>query len=286
MTTAEGFSAGWLALREPADHRARNEAVRDAAMRLFAGRNEVRLIDLGCGAGSNLRALAPHLPPVQHWRLVDHDPALLQAARRELAAWADEWEPAPDGGIALRKGHATIGVTFTEADLSGGPDGVLDTGPPPDLLTAAAFFDLVASPWIARLCAALAVRRLPLYAVLTYDGTETWHPPHDADPAMRAAFHAHQATDKGFGTAAGPAAVAALALGFHQHGWRVVTGPSPWRLGPADAGLIAVLAEGSARAVGETGLVPSAGVADWLASRRIARACEIGHADFLAVPAA
>ena len=286
MTAVEGFSAGWLALREPADHRARNADVRDAATRLFAGRNEVRLIDLGCGAGSNLRALAPHLPAIQHWRLVDHDPALLQAARRELAAWADAWEPAPDGGIVLRKEHATIGVTFTEADLSNGADHVLDSGPPTDLLTAAAFFDLLAPRWIARLCASLAARRLPLYAVLTYDGTETWHPPHDADPAMRAAFHAHQATDKGFGVAAGPAAVAALTRGFHEHGWRIVTGPSPWRLGAADSGLIATLAEGSARAVAETGLVASSGVADWLASRRIARECEIGHADVLAVPAA
>ena len=286
MTSNEGFSAGWLALREPADHRARNEDVRDAAMRLFAGRSEVRLVDLGCGAGSNLRALAPYLPAVQHWRLVDHNPALLQASRRELAAWADTWEPGPDGGIVLRKGSARIGVTFTEADLSGGADHVLDTGPPADLITAAAFFDLVATPWIARFCATLAARRLPLYAVLTYDGAETWHPPHHADPAMRAAFHAHQATDKGFGMAAGPAAVAALTRGFHEHGWRIVTGPSPWRLGAADSGLIAILAEGSARAVGETGLVASSGVADWLASRRIARQCEIGHADFLAVPAA
>src|SRR5437868_10665755 len=33
-------------------------------------------------AGSNLRYLAPYLPPPQHWRLVDHDATLLRVASR------------------------------------------------------------------------------------------------------------------------------------------------------------------------------------------------------------
>ena len=35
------------------------------------------VVDLGCGTGSNLRALAPPCPRRQSWRLVDRDPALL-----------------------------------------------------------------------------------------------------------------------------------------------------------------------------------------------------------------
>ena len=53
-----GFSADWLTLREPADHRARNPALVEALARHLGGR-AVRVTDLGCGTGSNLRALAP-----------------------------------------------------------------------------------------------------------------------------------------------------------------------------------------------------------------------------------
>ncbi len=84
-----GFSAEWLALREPADHRARNRDLLGALARRFAGRDTLSVVDLGCGAGSNLRALAPALPRRQRWRLVDHDAALLGAARGRIAQWGD-----------------------------------------------------------------------------------------------------------------------------------------------------------------------------------------------------
>lgn len=279
-----GFSAEWLALREPVDHRSRNEAVRDAAAEMFDARQEASIVDLGCGSGSNLRALAPHLPRVQSWRLVDHDPALLAAARAALTAWADAAEDEPDGALRLEKDGRTIFVDFEEADLARDLDKVLSGEI--HLVTAAAFFDLVAADWIDTFCAALVERNLPLYTVLTYDGVEVWRPPHPADEAMLAAFHAHQATDKGFGPAAGPAAIEALTNAFDRAGWDHTTGQSAWLLGPADAALIAMLAEGSAGAVRETGRVKTADIDSWLASRRAASACAIGHLDFFARPGA
>ena len=97
-----GFSAEWLALREPADHRARSPALVAELRSVFAGRDTAAIIDLGCGTGSNLRALAASLPRRQSWRLVDRDPALLGAARERLAAWADASEAG--AGLHLRKG--------------------------------------------------------------------------------------------------------------------------------------------------------------------------------------
>ena len=278
-----GFSAAWLALREPADHRARNAAVRDAAIAHLAGKAAPRLVDLGCGSGSNLRALAPHLPSGQIWRLVDADPLLLQAARDALTLWADRAEPAEGGALVLWRGSKRIEVHFEEADLAHDLDAVLDR--PADLVTAAAFFDLVAPAWLAQFCEALVKRRLPLFTVLTYDGVERWTPPHPADAAMLAAFHAHQTSDKGFGAAAGPGAFALMDKAFKNRGWRVEAGLSPWRLNAADeAPLIAALAEGAAGAVAETGLVPPSDVASWLKARRVAQGCEIGHMDLFAGP--
>ena len=96
-----GFDPAWLSLREPVDHRSRNAALLEAVAARFAGRDAIAVVDLGCGTGSNLRALAASLPRRQSWRLVDRDPALLGAARERLAAWADGSET---GAHALRRG--------------------------------------------------------------------------------------------------------------------------------------------------------------------------------------
>ncbi|HKH34927.1 MAG TPA: hypothetical protein VKA80_12340, partial [Beijerinckiaceae bacterium] len=62
-----GFSADWLALREPADHRARNRELLAQLRARFAGQEAVTVVDLGSGTGSNLRACAPQLAPRQRW---------------------------------------------------------------------------------------------------------------------------------------------------------------------------------------------------------------------------
>jgi hypothetical protein len=274
-----GFSAQWLALREGADFPARDAAVRDAALRYFAHRDETTIVDLACGAGSNPRALAPFLGPRQTWRLVDHDARLLASARAALTAWADEVES--ETPLVLRKNGRHLAFAFERLDLNADFARALEGA---DLASAAAFFDLVSPDWIERFCAELARRRLPLYAVLTYDGRESWTPPHAADAAMLEAFHRHQARDKGFGPAAGPRAGAILQGALERHGFQLHVGASPWRLGAGDAELIAALSEGAAEAVAQTGLVDAAVIDDWRAARRAARGCEIGHVDIFATP--
>lgn len=279
---SEGFSAEWLALREPADHAARDAGLRAAAAAALAEKRVPHIVDLGCGAGSNLRGLAPALGPRQRWTLVDYDPRLLDAARAALTRWADR--AGADGeALTLEKSGKRIEVAFRQADLAADPTGPL--AGEVDLVTAAALFDLVSQSWLERFADALAARRLPLYTVLIYDGIERWTPPHAADAAMLAAFHAHQASDKGFGAALGPAAAQAFDAALTRRGYRVRRAKSPWRLGAADARLIAELADGAANACAETGRVPAADVESWRAARRAATSCEIGHEDLLALPA-
>jgi hypothetical protein len=52
----------------------------------------------------------------------------------------------------------------------------------------------------------------------------------------------------------------------------------------ADAGLIAELAAGSAQAAVESGQVSESAAAEWLAARREAETCRIGHVDLFALP--
>jgi len=278
-----GFSAQWLALREPADHRARDASLRDQVVHDLTHLARVRpgpieIVDLGCGSGSNLRALAPHMPASQHWTLVDYDPALLSAARAALAQWADQIVSDQDV-LVLHKNGKHISVKFLCEDLSSNLEAVLSL--PTDLLTAAAFFDLVAESWLARFCSLL---RSPLYTVLTYNGQEIWQPREPLDAAMLKAFHAHQQTDKGFGIAAGPNAAGVMETLLKARGFAISTAQSPWKLAAADHDLIEQLAIGSAGAVLETKQVSAEEVSAWKRSRSMAQTCEIGHTDLYARP--
>src|SRR2546429_262617 len=120
------FSAGWLAAREPHDQRARNPAVLDALAAAVAGLSSIRIVDLGCGTGATLRAIAPRLRVPQHWHCVDNDLGLVERAARleppsgvalsteavalvqDLAAVLDVWAGAAseEGGLPLAEGVA------------------------------------------------------------------------------------------------------------------------------------------------------------------------------------
>ncbi|MEL6336656.1 MAG: class I SAM-dependent methyltransferase [Pseudomonadota bacterium] len=264
------FTGDWLDLRAPADRRAR-------AMNLVGlleahlgpvgpGSPSTRILDLGAGSGNNMRALAGLLERPQRWRLVDADAALLERARAH----------APTGietGIEIE-------VETAVADLAAGIEDVLD--PNLSLVTASALFDLCGAAWLDRFAMALSARRLPLYAVLSYDGRQTWEPPHQHDAAVIAAFNAHQRGEKGFGPSLGPEAHDHLAAALKRHGYTVHEGDSPWVLTQADgAALIAELARGTA-----TALAPMIGEPAhvWGAARQGAARAVIGHKDLLALP--
>jgi len=252
------FSSDWLALRTDADRRARDKALEAALVAALAERpRPLRVLDLGSGTGANLHALVPVLGPGQVWVLTDNDPALLAQVR------------VPPG----------IPVTCRAADLAGDLEGLFD--PAPDLVTASAFFDLCGAEIAGRIAAATARTGAAFYTVLTYDGRETWAPPHALDADILTAFHADQRRDKGLGRALGPDAVGCLAEVFRALGYRVSQAPSDWILtAPGDAPLIAALAEGAAHAVGTR--VPAA--PDWARARRAASRVTIGHQDLLAIP--
>jgi SAM-dependent methyltransferase len=275
-----GFSAQWLDLREPVDHRSRNVELGHRLARHFEGWRPITVVDLGCGTGSNLRATAPLLGPDQYWTLVDYDQALLDAASERLSAWADGADK-QESRLILFKGAKRLTVEFRRADIAGDLDTAL--GPSANLVTASAFFDLVSAEFIARFAAAVAKRRCAFFTVLTYDGDQRWSPEHDADAAMAEAFHAHQASDKGFGAAAGPNAPDVLGEAFTSAGYSVEEADSAWRLGEGDAALITDLARGFADAVRETGQVDAQLINEWAAITR--SAAVVGHTDTLALPA-
>ncbi|HRE20570.1 MAG TPA: class I SAM-dependent methyltransferase [Rhabdaerophilum sp.] len=279
-----GFSADWLALREPADHRSRNGDLATKLGERFGGRSSIRIVDLGSGTGSNLRATAPHLGETQEWTLVDHDADLLEEAARALTRWADEAKAVGDS-LALFKDGRNIGVSFRVADLDKDLDGILASRP--DLVSASALFDLISERWMKRFASALHASGADFYTVLTYNGQDEFVPPHPFDESVLRAFDMHQQRDKGFGPAAGPRAATALAKVLKDVGYSVSTGNSPWVLKPSDAALKRELLKGIVNAVEETGFIAEKGLQSW-AFYRDAMAVEkgsrmmTGHTDILA----
>jgi hypothetical protein len=263
-----GFSAEWLTLREPYDLRARNGAVLAAVAAAFADQPAVAVVDLACGAGASLRAIGPHLPSRQSWRLVDNDLGLL----------------ARTAGLAQ---PPLLSVQARAVDLARDLEPALDG--PLDLITCSALLDLVSEPWLERLVVEAAARRLPVYAALSYDGRATLAPSAAFDAEMVAALNRHQGRDKGFGPALGPQAAALAVARFEAVGYRVVQGRSDWVFGPGDKSIQDTILAGWATAAGELGDVPLDRIAAWFTYRRELVAdgrasLQVGHIDLFATP--
>jgi hypothetical protein len=263
-----GFSANWLALREPYDLAAMSAAVRDAAIASIAGLDPVAIVDLGTGTGSSLRALAPLIPARQTWRLVDNDLSLLARA-------ADTERP------------ARVQVTAVPIDLALDLEAALDGAV--DLVTTTALLDLVSGPWLERLTVECAARRLPFYATLSYDGRIEFTPRDPGDAAIVAAVNAHQRTDKGFGPALGPKAAAEAIARFTTVNYFVDRRPADWLLGPHDRDIQNELIAGWAGAARELGMLQLEFIVGWLTRRRDLVAAgrssmRVGHIDVFARP--
>lgn len=272
----ETFDAGWLALREAADHRSRPVGPLDPLVawcraRPWARGATLRVADLGSGTGSNLRWLAPRLGGRAEWTLVDHDPALLARA----------------AGSGVDRVPGVAAVERVVGDLAG--EG-LQVALGADLVTASALLDLVSETWLERLVGVCATVRAAALFALTWDGGIEWDgPPDSGDALVRAALADHQRRDKGTGPALGPTAAPAAARRFHDAGYSTTLVASPWRLDAADRALALALLAGWADAAAEQRPADAARIEAWAERRRATLAGEfglvVGHFDLLALPA-
>lgn len=262
-----GFSADWLALREPFDLRARNADVLAAVAAAVTTLSPVRIVDLACGTGSTLRALSRHLPARQHWRLADNDLGLLARA-------------------AAMPRAETVTVTTVALDLNRDLEAALDG--PVDLVTTSALLDLVSESWLERLVVEIAARKIPFYAALSYDGRVELNPADPLDAKIVDAMNAHQRTNKGFGAALGPASAASAIASFVSLGYSVTHGMSDWTAGVDERDFQAEIFSGWASAAREMAVSPADSDA-WLSRRRDLLAAgksslRVGHVDLFAAP--
>jgi SAM-dependent methyltransferase len=259
------IEAGWLALREPADARARDRAagtlLPPLTEHLSARADGLRIVDLGAGTGANLRWLAPRLPhpESQHWTLVDHDPSLLARC--------------PVSATAVRADVTDL--TRLLADLGGA-----------DLITTAALLDLLDLSQLETIVDAVVEARIPALFTLSVTGEALLDPADPQDGPLAAAFDAHQRRE----ARPGPDAAAVVAGLFRECGWSVQEARTAWELTSDDeSALVSAWLDGRVEAVVEhqPDLAPVA--ERWLARRRAQLAAGqlaavVGHVDLLALP--
>lgn len=260
------FSQSWLARREAADHRSRSGLLAGRLAQWCRERGGARVLDLGCGTGSNLRHLAPRLGPGQRWRLLDVDGALLARA----VARAPE-------GIALVAQCRDLS-TLEAGDLAG-----------TDVVTGSALLDLLDQDQLTRLVDAISASGCAALFALSVNGRVRLSPPQPDDGAVAQAFNAHQCRAVGGRALLGPRAPAAAAAAFRAAGYAVVAVATPWRLAAADAALAGEWLEGwiDAATQAQPGRQSAFAAvrqahADALHDGRLQ--VEVGHVDLLALP--
>jgi hypothetical protein len=242
-------SPAWLDLREGADAAARSTELAERLARHLPP-GPLEIHDLGGGSGSMGRWLAPRLARPQHWVVHDRDPDLLELAVAH-----------PPDGVTVEARQTEIGAL---ADLGGA-----------DLVVASALLDILTADELAALLRAGA--GLPMLLALTVTGRVRLTPAEPLDGRIEATFNDHQRR----GGLLGPDAVDRVA--------GAIVRPSPWRLGAADADLVAEWLQGwlAAACEQEPSLAPAAA---GYRERRLAQAAAgelavtVDHADMLVLP--
>jgi hypothetical protein len=281
-----GFSAEWLALREPYDAAARSAALVTELRRHLPRGAPLDVVDLGAGAGSNLRYLAPLIGGEQQWLLADHDVKLLEAALEKSHEWAKGrggQAARTRAALAIRSAGFAAGIRCRLVDLA--DLAALDL-PAGGLVTAAALLDLVSRGWLETLAERCRAARAAVAVALTYDGRTTIRPAEPDDAAVLALFNRHQLFDKGFGAALGMRAAGIAEDAFEAHGYELRVATSDWVLGPEARDLQLALLDGWHAAALEVAPESRLALGSWLERRRahaLAGRSElsVGHVDLV-----
>jgi hypothetical protein len=265
------YTPEWLELRECADAAARAAGLIELLRPALPGPPLV-IRDLGCGTGSMGRWLAGRLPGPQRWILQDRDPRLLVRAAVGLPGTVGDGD--------------WVTVTLEQGDITGlGAAELAGTS----LVTASALLDLLTAREVADLAAACVTAGRPALLTLSVTGRVRLTPADPLDAELAAAFNEHQRRTSAGRRLLGPDAVGVAAAAFERCGATVHRRPSPWRLGPDQATLLAQWLQGWVGAAVEQrpGL---AAAADTYLCRRLAECSAgelcalVGHDDLLALP--
>lgn len=138
----------WLRLREAADAHARSTTPTRRIAGVLAARAPLHILDLGTGAGSNVRYLALRLPRPQRWLAIDRSGVLLADLRARTAG-------------------LDIEIETRKMDLASLDPAIFEGR---DLVTASALLDLVSESWLRLLARHCRTAGLAALFAIMYNG--------------------------------------------------------------------------------------------------------------------
>lgn len=289
LQAAEGFSAQWLTLREPADHKARSTLLTQLLVDWQGDRGQINIIELGAGTGSNLRYLSPLLGHHQQWTLFDNDQLLLEQLPELLQPWANKENitlSVDTESIRLKSPTFSATVRWQHKDLANG----LSTLPlhNVDLITGSALLDLTSALWLEQLAQLCTDNHCASLFVLNYDGTIQWHEELVHDNQLNTLLNAHQLNDKGFGRALGPQAHHYYAQQLRK-AHQVTTQTSNWNLDKNQSTLQTALLTGWVPAAIDQDSTHKTLIEHWSENRQSIinqerSSLKVGHTDVLSLP--
>ncbi|MEZ3114802.1 class I SAM-dependent methyltransferase [Halobaculum sp. MBLA0147] len=201
----------YLDAKATVDDRARDRRVRETLLDALPDRP--RVFDAGCGTGVALDRLRSWGVRPAAYHGVDADPSLVATARERHEAESEE------------------DVTFAVGDAVAAAREW--TGPPPELVVAQSFLDLVAPAEALDAFAGLLAPGGFVYAPFTFDGTTGFAPAHPVDDLVAELYHAGIDAEPGRNNRAGRAALSHLR---ERPGETLAVAGSDWIVRPRGGG--------------------------------------------------
>ena len=179
------FQNKWLNLRESVDRNSRNKKILNLINKFYKNKKNIRIIDLGSGAGSNFRFLKSRLSNNQYWSFVDISHESTNYFKKNI-----------------KFSSKIIKTNFKIIDIINDLNKISFNDY--NLVTGSAFLDILPKNWFNNFYK-LNINTEIVYFALNYDGNFKFFPKHKDDKKILNLFNKDQKSDKGIGeVAVGP----------------------------------------------------------------------------------
>ncbi len=277
----------WLNERYQVDAQARDKGLEKRVFNFFSG-NEINVVDLGAGTGSNFRYYSERLPAKkQRWLLMDQNQELLDEAFRNISIdHSLGTGNGPAQTLTIKDGDLMeIEVEFRQINLF---ENEIDWSTyNSDLIVANALFDLASRQQFEAFVENLPLNTSALLLTLNYESTH-FHPLNPLDHIWIGHFHEHMRREQAFGRSMGADCVINMAEILEKQPVEFHKADSVWHLNSHHQILQGGIMDFMENAMSDMGL-DSDIFRGWLNERRELlnsgkQTMEVLHSDFLCLP--
>lgn len=233
MEEIENFDRDWLNERYPFDVAARDKSLETKVLSDLRTNENLVLVDVGAGTGSNTLYFVEKLPQSQHWWLVEQNEALRDATFRRLKDFAayHKYE------FTKKKHTVTIKTPTKVIKVTVLTDSLFNLAQlvplkKVDLVMANAVFDLFTKVQLEKWVALLQQHQLPFYTTLTYQSM-AFQPEDTFDSTFIDLYNQHMERPQESGRAMGKNAANHL-VALLQKNREVATAESTWHVESED----------------------------------------------------